>query len=78
MKYVIIHDCSYILKVPFNADGASGIVYVWIGERSDPEDGKLTDEIANWMYDVSVTLNHCFGTNCAKFYVEITIIKLTK
>ena len=77
MKSVIIYVCSYILKVPFNADGASGIVYVWIGERSDPEDGKLTDEIANWMYDVSVTLYHCFGTNSTKFYVEITIIKST-
>ena len=38
--------------MPFNADGVSGIVYVWIGERSDPEDGKLAEEIANWMYDV--------------------------
>ena len=50
---------SYILKVPFNADGASGIVYVWIGDRSDPEDGKLAEEIANWLYDVSYSIDFC-------------------
>lgn len=50
----LVRRYSYILKVPFNSDNVSGIVYVWIGENSDPEDSKLAEEIANWLYDVSI------------------------
>ncbi|KAA0202906.1 hypothetical protein HAZT_HAZT000741 [Hyalella azteca] len=41
----------YILKVPFGGEGDSGIVYVWLGEKSDPEEARLTEEIADEMYD---------------------------
>ncbi|KAK2161162.1 hypothetical protein LSH36_120g02028 [Paralvinella palmiformis] len=40
----------YILKVPFNKDDTQGVAYVWIGKRADPEEGKLTEEIAEEMY----------------------------
>jgi len=43
---------SYILKVPFDSEDNNGIVYVWIGARADPEEGRLTEEIANDVYDV--------------------------
>lgn len=41
----------YILKVPFNGEEDSGIVYVWLGEKSDQEEARLTEEIADAMYD---------------------------
>jgi len=41
----------YILKVPFGGAGDSGIVYVWLGESSDPEEARLCEEIADAMYD---------------------------
>lgn len=41
----------YILKVPFGGEEDSGIVYVWLGEKSDPEEARLTEEIADEMYD---------------------------
>jgi len=45
---------SYILKVPFNKDDTQGVAYVWIGKRADPEEGKLTEEIAEEMYGVCI------------------------
>lgn len=41
----------YILKVPFGGEEDSGIVYVWLGETSDTEEARLTEEIADAMYD---------------------------
>lgn len=43
--------CSYILKVPFDKEDHSGIVYVWVGNKSDPEEARITEEIAREMYD---------------------------
>lgn len=45
----------YILCVPFeNTSGSDskGIVYVWIGKRSDPDEARLAEEIARYIYDV--------------------------
>ena len=42
---------SYILNVPFNNDDQTGIVYVWIGSKSDPEDARLIQEIAEEMFN---------------------------
>ncbi|XP_023344300.1 protein flightless-1 isoform X2 [Eurytemora carolleeae] len=34
----LLNSCfSYILKVPFDAEDKSGIVYVWIGSKCDPD-----------------------------------------
>ncbi|XP_042876156.1 protein flightless-1-like [Penaeus japonicus] len=44
-------EFCYILKVPFGQDDDSGIVYVWLGEKSDEEEGRLGEEIAQEMYD---------------------------
>ena len=53
---VLNSEFSYILVVPFDKEDDAGIVYVWIGTRCDPEEARITEEIANDMYDVS-TLN---------------------
>ena len=42
---------SYILKVPFDKEDASGIVYVWVGNSADAEEARITEEIARDMYD---------------------------
>lgn len=44
---------SYILFVPFEgADNEnSGIVYVWIGNKTTPEETKLIQEIAEDMFN---------------------------
>ncbi|KAK7075215.1 hypothetical protein SK128_020054 [Halocaridina rubra] len=44
-------EFCFILKVPFGQDSDSGIVYVWLGEKSDEEEGRLAEEIAQEMYD---------------------------
>ncbi|XP_044597478.1 protein flightless-1-like, partial [Cotesia glomerata] len=41
---------SYILNVPFTNDDKTGIVYVWIGSKSDPEEAHLIEEIAREMF----------------------------
>ena len=45
---------SYILRVPFDSEEESGIVYVWIGYKADPEEARLAEEIADDMYGVSI------------------------
>ncbi|KAH0563744.1 hypothetical protein KQX54_005520, partial [Cotesia glomerata] len=40
----------YILNVPFTNDDKTGIVYVWIGSKSDPEEAHLIEEIAREMF----------------------------
>lgn len=50
----IIHLCiySYLLNVPFNnSDEGTGIVYAWIGSKSDPEDARLVGEVAEEMFN---------------------------
>lgn len=37
--------------MPFDKVNNSGIVYVWIGSKSDEEEAKLTEELANKLYD---------------------------
>ena len=44
-------EFCFILKVPFGQDTDSGIVYVWLGEKSDQEEARLAEEIAQEMYD---------------------------
>ncbi|XP_015604382.1 protein flightless-1 [Cephus cinctus] len=41
----------YILNVPFNNDDESGIVYVWIGSKADPDEARLIEEIAEKMFN---------------------------
>lgn len=48
---------SYILKVKFDQEDTNGIVYLWVGSKTDQEDIKLAEEIADDMFnDVSFTL----------------------
>lgn len=47
-------EFCYIVLVPFDnadANGTKGIVYVWIGNKSNPEEGRLIEEIANDMFE---------------------------
>lgn len=50
-------EFCFIVCVPFeNSDkmnSTKGIVYVWIGSKSNPDEGRLAEEIAQYMYDVS-------------------------
>jgi len=47
---------SYILKVKFDQEDTNGIVYLWVGSKTDPEDIKLAEEIADDMFnDASIT-----------------------
>lgn len=56
---------SYILKVPFDHEESSGIVYLWIGSKADVEDIKLAEEIANEMFNnVSSYKNNSKELNC--------------
>lgn len=37
--------------MPFNNDDKTGIVYVWIGSKSDPEEARLIQDIAEDMFN---------------------------
>lgn len=55
-------EFCYIVCVPFEnadqTDATKGIVYVWIGKNSNPDEAKLAEEIAQNMYDVcNIQLN---------------------
>jgi hypothetical protein len=41
----------YILKVPFDPQDKSGIVYVWIGSKSDPDEAKIAEDIVRSAYN---------------------------
>ncbi|XP_023016782.2 FLII actin remodeling protein isoform X1 [Leptinotarsa decemlineata] len=41
----------YILNVPFEQEDDSGIVYVWIGSKSDPEEARIIQEIAEELFN---------------------------
>lgn len=41
----------YILKVPFDSEESSGIVYVWIGSKASTDDIRLIGEIADEMFN---------------------------
>lgn len=49
------HFC-YILMVPFDSQDLKGVVYVWIGARSDHEDGTIAENIAYKMYKDNYTI----------------------
>jgi len=50
----------YIVLVPFeNSDGqnvAKGIVYVWIGSKADQDEARLAEEIAEYMFSESYSI----------------------
>jgi len=47
-----LNSCfCYILKVPFDAEDKTGIVYVWIGSKADNEEASVAEDIANSLYD---------------------------
>lgn len=54
--YIYFYVCRYILKVPFDNEESSGIVYVWIGSKADPDEARLIEEIAEEMFN-NVSVN---------------------
>ena len=46
-------EFNYILCVAFDGVEESGIVYVWVGYKADPEEARLAEEIADDIYGVS-------------------------
>jgi len=66
----------YILKVPFDNEESSGIVYVWIGSKADPDEARLIEEIAEEMF-INVCRNSssvpcCTNVHqiCSCFFLE--------
>ncbi len=45
---------SYILKVPFENSGGSGIVYIWIGEKATQEEAIHAEQMGRSMFGVGV------------------------
>ncbi|KAB0794381.1 hypothetical protein PPYR_11220 [Photinus pyralis] len=41
----------YILNVPFDQEDDSGIVYVWVGSKADPDEAHLIQDIAEEMFN---------------------------
>lgn len=57
-SFIFFFVYSYLLNVPFrrynnghNNDDGTGIVYAWIGSKSDPEDARLIGEVAEEMFN---------------------------
>jgi hypothetical protein len=55
---LLCSEFCFIVVVPFeNSDGnqmvAKGIVYVWIGNKANPDEARLAEEIAQFVYKVS-------------------------
>lgn len=48
---IFLGGCRYILKVPFDNEESSGIVYVWIGSKADQDEARLIEEIAEEMFN---------------------------
>lgn len=78
MKCTIIdqylYSYSYILFVPFESSDNenSGIVYVWIGSKSTPEESKLIQEIAEDMFNNPwVSLQVCLSFLYYKYVQRI-------
>jgi hypothetical protein len=49
---ILNSEFCYILRVPFDSEEESGIVYVWVGSKADSEEARLAEEIADDMYGV--------------------------
>lgn len=41
----------FILKVPFDPQDKSGIVYIWLGSKSDPDDARIAEDLVKDLYD---------------------------
>jgi hypothetical protein len=68
----------YIVLVPFdnaeaNNSSTKGIVYVWIGSKSNPEEAHLAEEIAQYMYNVCLNL-HLFYFSSKIHHSTITLL----
>lgn len=48
---IFVH--SYIMKVPFESedDTETGVVYLWLGSKANPDDVKLAEEITDEMFN---------------------------
>ena len=52
----LLNSCfCYILKVPFDPKDKSGIVYVWIGSKSDPEEARIAEDLVKSMFSMEST-----------------------
>ena len=59
--------------MPFDKEDASGIVYVWVGSQSDPEEARIAEEIAKEMYDSVRNLQTCCLINHFQYFTTIVI-----
>ena len=51
------------MKVPFDNEQSSGIVYVWIGSKADPDEARLIEETAEEMFN-NVSRNSSGAPRC--------------
>jgi len=51
--HIYIQHLLIALKVPFDSEDNQGIVYVWIGKRSNTDEARLAEEIAEEIYGQS-------------------------
>jgi hypothetical protein len=65
--FIYFGGCRYILKVLFDNEESSGIVYVWIGSKADPDEARLIVEIAEEMFN-NVSINSSGGTCCTNVH----------
>ena len=54
-------EFCYIVCVPFentdkNSNSSNGIVYVWIGNLANPDEARLAEDAANYMYDSNYSI----------------------
>jgi hypothetical protein len=54
-------EFCYLVCVPFenteiNSNSSNGIVYVWIGSLANPDEAKIAEDIANYMYSESYSI----------------------
>ncbi|XP_019614893.1 PREDICTED: protein flightless-1 homolog isoform X4 [Branchiostoma belcheri] len=60
-------EFCYILKVPFDNDETNGIVYVWIGRCSEPDEAKLVEDVSN---DINPNVRQQAGTPAASVIIN--------
>jgi hypothetical protein len=66
---------SYILKVKFDQEDTNGIVYLWVGSKTEQEDIKLAEEIADDMFnDVSFTFIYIYFFYYHNYKTSVTAI----
>merc|ERR1711971_435268 len=66
----------FILKVPFDPQDRSGIVYVWIGSNADSEEAKIAENIVKDFYDAQMRKAILLSVKNAVIFVRMTLLMM--